>query len=176
MRGPECEPPLLHHLLPHHHAYLLNISEAESTIILDGFLVTLTQRVPRQMLHALLGKKKIKNRRIFIGASVGAPTAVLRFNINVADVGSDGESCCIPCSTALKTSIMQARPAGVDDGWEGAARYQWADWPPGCGVQHQRSARGAIVANIVSESVFFSAKLLMHEWPGKTEGKHQKCV
>lgn len=94
------------------------------------------------------------------GAFVGDPTAVLRFNIIVADVGSDGESCCVPCSTALETSIIPARPAGVDGGWEGAARYQWADWPPGCGVQHQRSACGAIVANIVSESVFF--------WGGQT--------
>lgn len=73
------------------------------------------------MVHAPLGKG---NRRIFIGAFVVAPTAVLRFNNIIADVGSDGESCRIPCGTALKTSIVQARPAGVDDGWEGAARYQ----------------------------------------------------
>lgn len=116
-----------------------------------------------------------KNCGIFIGAFVGAPTAVLRFNIIIAAVGSDGESCCIPPQPRLKTSIIQTRLAGAGEGWEGAARYQWAAWPPGCGVQHQRSARGAIVANIVSESVFF-AKLLMYEWPGKTEGKHQKCV
>lgn len=152
MRGPECEP---------------LFSTTSCRAIMHICLIFQRVKVPSCATAFWLYELRMsatanatctagqKNCRVFIGAFVRAPTAVLRFNIIIADVGSDGESGCIPCSTSLKTSIIQARPAGVDDGWEGAARYQWADWPPGCGVQHQRIARGAIVVNIVSESVFF---------------------
>lgn len=75
------------------------------------------------------------------------------------------------------------RPASYKRGLPG--------WMMGGRVQHainESTGRLAVVFSIkeapagpllliLSRSLcFFFAKLLMHEWPGKTEGKHQKCV